>query len=283
MTSFPANQQRRSYGWWATIPMLVLLIVPIAALIGATTPTDIVAHIQTDVFAQAFWLSLRTSLISLALVMILGLPLSWYLAHAPRRYARFIEPIIDLPIVLPPAVLGVALLVTFSEDGLFGSFFSSVGIHLPFSSAAVILAQMIVSAPFFIQSSNAAFKSVDPDLLLVSRTLGRSSWDTFWLVTMPLALPGIMSGAALAWARSLGEFGATLIFAGNFPGTTQTIPLAIYVALESDVKIALTLSVILASIALVLLFCLRLVPVIWQRHRVPMTGVLQSHQSRRDP
>ena len=275
MMKIHETNQRRQYSWWATVPMLLLLILPLAALLVSSSPSDIFQHLQSPFFLQAFWLSLKTSLVSLLLVIVLGLPLAWLLGTAPPRHTRFLTPIIDLPIVLPPAVLGVALLVAFSPEGFLGATLALVGLHIPFSSVAVVIAQVVVSAPFFIQSASAAFKGVDPDLVLVARTLGRTPWETFWQVTVPLSLPGIMSGATLAWARALGEFGATLIFAGNFPGSTQTLPLAIYMALESDVRIALTLSVLLALIALLLLSCLRLIPLIWHRQTVP-TGSLSA-------
>ena len=134
---------------------------------------------------------------------------------------------------------------------------------MPFTTIAVVLAQVVVSAPFYIQATAAAFRRVDPDLLLVGRTLGQSPAGTFFRVAVPLALPGLISGAALSWARALGEFGATLLFAGNLTGTTQTMPLAIYMALESDVRVALALSLVLAAVSVLLLFGLRLAPRAW--------------------
>jgi molybdate transport system permease protein len=145
-----------------------------------------------------------------------------------------------------------------------------LGVQIPFTTIAVVLAQIVVSAPFYIQAAAAAFRRVDPDLLLVGRTLGQSSSGAFFRVAVPLALPGLISGAALSWARALGEFGATLLFAGNLTGTTQTMPLAIYMALESDVRVALALSLVLAAVSVLLLFGLRLAPRAWALFQTTM-------------
>jgi molybdate transport system permease protein len=173
--------------------------------------------------------------------------------------------LVDLPIVVPPAVVGIALLQTFGRRGVFGGWLASLGLQIPFTTTAVVLAQLVVSAPFFIQAASAAFRSVDADLLIVARTLGQSPGGAFVRVALPMALPGVIVGAALAWARALGEFGATLLFAGNLPGTTQTMPLAIYMALESDVRVATALALVLATISLLLLLGLRAAPAVWAR------------------
>jgi molybdate transport system permease protein len=172
-----------------------------------------------------------------------------------------------LPVVIPPAVLGVALLETFGRRGLLGGALDGLGLALPFSTAAVVVAQIVVSAPFYVQAASSAFRRVDADLLLVARTLGASPAGAFVRVGVPLALPGLLGGAALCWARALGEFGATLLFAGNLPGTTQTMPLAIYATLESDLRAATSLSVALAAIAVSLLLVLRAAPrlLLWAR------------------
>jgi len=242
------------------IPMLGLLAVPILALVLASSPTDLNAGMGHPLFGPALWLSIRTTLMSLGLVVLLGTPLAWWLATAPRRRSRFVEVLVDLPIVLPPAVIGIALLQAFGRKGLFGEQLDALGIQIPFTTAAVILAQVMVSAPFYIQSAAAAFRRVETDQLLVARTLGLSARGTFLRVVIPTALPGMIRGAALAWARAMGEFGATLLFAGNLSGTTQTVPLGIYSALESDVRTAVALAIVLAGIAAILLFVLRIVP-----------------------
>jgi molybdate transport system permease protein len=240
--------------------MLGLLALPLVALVSASSPAQVLDGFRDPLVAPALWLSARTTLVSLGVVVGLGTPLAWWLSVAPARLAKPVEVLVDLPIVVPPAVMGIALLQAFGRNGLLGPALDAVGLQVAFSSAAVVLAQVVVSAPFYVQSAAAAFRRVDPDLLIVARTLGQSSSGAFARVALPLALPGLVGGAALAWARALGEFGATLLFAGNLPGTTQTMPLAIYAALESDVLVAVALSLALAGAGVVLLAGLRLAP-----------------------
>jgi len=244
-------------------PMLALLVLPLVALVWASSPADLAAGVRNPLFGPALWLSARTTLISLGVVVCTGTPLAWWLANTGGRRASLVEVLVDLPVVVPPAVLGIALLETFGRGGMLGPLLSSLGLQIPFTAGAVVLAQVVVAAPFYVQSAAAAFRRVDPDLLLVARTLGQSSSGAFFRVALPLALPGMLAGAALSWARALGEFGATLLFAGNLPGTTQTMPLAIYTALESDVRAALALSLVLAAVGVILLVALRFVPRLW--------------------
>ena len=248
-------------------PMLALLVVPIAALLLASSPTELLAGARDPLFAPALWLSVRTSIISLCAVICAGTPLAWWLATKTGRGPRAVELLVDLPIVLPPAVVGIALLQAFGRGGLLGPQLQAMHWQVPFTTAAVVLAQTIVSAPLYIQSAATAFRRIDPDLLIVARTLGQSPAGAFFRVALPVSLPGLVGGAALCWARAIGEFGATLLFAGNLAGTTQTVPLAIYTALESDVRTAVALSLVLGTIAVLLLFALRRVPVAWPRHR----------------
>ncbi len=259
------------------VPMLGLLALPVAALVVASSPTDIVAGMHHPLFASALWLSARTTVLSLAIVVVAGTPLAWWLAVSGERERRFVELLVDLPIVLPPAVVGIALLQTFGRGGVFGAQLEALEIQVPFTTTAVVLAQVVVSAPFYIQSAAAAFRGVNPDLLLVARTLGQSRLGALLRVGLPLALPGLLSGAALAWARALGEFGATLLFAGNLPGATQTLPLAIYTALESDVRAALAIALVLAGISVLLLFGLRILPGVW-RARASLSGAHEPEQ-----
>jgi molybdate transport system permease protein len=247
------------------IPILSLLVVPMVALALASSPAELVEAVRDPLFAPALLLSARTTLVSLALVVLMGTPLAWWLGRSSSRLSRAVEVLVDLPIVVPPAVVGIALLQTFGRRGVFGGWLASLGLQIPFTTTAVVLAQLVVSAPFFIQAASAAFRSVDADLLIVARTLGQSPGGAFVRVALPMALPGVIVGAALAWARALGEFGATLLFAGNLPGTTQTMPLAIYMALESDVRVATALALVLATISLLLLLGLRAAPAVWAR------------------
>ncbi len=256
---------------WPTLlvalPMLFLLALPVLALLLSSSPTDLAAAVDHPLFLPALSLSARTSLISLAIVLLAGTPLAWWLAAAPPGRSRTVELLVDLPMVIPPAVLGIALLQAFGRGGLMGPVLMGLDLQIPFTTSAVILAQVVVSAPFYIQSAAAAFRRVDPDLLLVARTLGESRTGAFLRVSLPMALPGMVGGAALAWARSLGEFGATLLFAGSLSGTTQTMPLAIYTALESDVRVALALALVLGGAAVLVLVALRAVPGLWARQR----------------
>ena len=247
------------------IPMLAILTVPLIALAGASSPADIAAGARHPLFGPALWLSARTTIASLAIVVVAGTPLAWWMATHSGRRSRLVELLVDLPIVIPPAVMGIALLQTFGRNGLFGPALSSLGIQVPFTTTAVVIAAVVVSAPFYVQAAATAFRRVDEDLLIVARTLGQSPAGAFFRVAVPLALPGMVAGAALSWARALGEFGATLLFAGNFMGTTQTMPLAIYTALESDTRVAVALALVLAAASALLLVPLRMVPALLSR------------------
>lgn len=246
-------------------PMLLVVALPVVALLAASSPADVVAGVRHPLFVPALWLSARTTALSLVLVVVTGTPLAWWLSTAAPRRRRAVELLIDLPIVLPPAVVGIALLQAFGRRGLFGDLLAGLELQLPFTTSAVVLAQVLVSCPFYVQSAASAFRRVDRDLLIVARTLGQTSAGAFFRVAAPVALPGLIAGAALSWARAIGEFGATLLFAGNLSGTTQTVPLAIYTALESDVRAALALSLVLAAVAVLLLFVLRTAPHLWAR------------------
>ena len=265
------RSRRRATGSprWPTalvaVPILTLLVLPMIALALVASPADLAEAVRNPLFAPALRLSARTTLTSLALVVLMGTPLAWWLGRSSSRVAGVVEVLVDLPIVVPPAVVGIALLQTFGRQGLFGGLLDDLGLQIPFTTTAVVMAQLVVSAPFYIQAAASAFRSVDEDLLIVARTLGQSPWGAFFRVALPMALPGVIVGAALAWARALGEFGATLLFAGNLPGTTQTMPLAIYMALESDVRVAIALALVLAVTALALLLVLRAAPSLWTR------------------
>ncbi len=250
-----------------SVLLLTLLVLPVIALALSSGPADIAAGLSHRLFLPALALTVRTTLLSLAVVVATGTPLAWWLATSERRRARVVEMLVDLPVVIPPAVVGIALLTTFGRRGLLGPVLEAVGVNVPFTTTAVVLAQVVVSAPFYVQSASTAFRKVDLDLLLVARTLGASPTGAFVRVALPIALPGLLAGAALSWARAIGEFGATLLFAGNLPGVTQTMPLAIYGALEVDVRVAIALSLVLAAIAVLLLFVLRVVPRVLLRRR----------------
>ncbi len=245
--------------------MLAIVTVPLIALASVSSPADIATGARHPLFLPALWLSARTTVASLAVIVVAGTPLAWWLARASGRGTRVAELLVDLPVVIPPAVMGIALLQTFGPNGLLGPTLAAVGVRLPFTTTAVVAAQVVVSAPFYVQGAAAAFRRLDEDLLIVARTLGQSPTGAFLRVAVPLALPGMVAGAALSWARALGEFGATLFFAGNFPGSTQTMPLAIYTALESDTRVAVALAIVLAAASVLLLVPLRTVPTLLSR------------------
>jgi molybdate transport system permease protein len=182
-----------------------------------------------------------------------------------------VEALVEIPIVIPPAVVGIALLMTFGRSGVLGEWLAGLGWSLPFTSNAVIAAQIIVAAPFYIQSATAGFRKVDDDLVLVARTLGASPARAFVRIAVPSALPALISGMALAWARAVGEFGATLLFAGNMPGRTQTMPLAIYTALEADVKVAQAIAIVLGAAAFATLLLIRVAPRLARLHAIRAT------------
>jgi len=234
-----------------------LLVAPLGALAWKVGPSDLAAGLAHPTFAAALGLTLRTTLVSLGATVLLGTPLAWWLARSPTRAAKVTSVLVELPIVIPPAVIGVGLLQTFGRQGIFGPLLEQFGLSVPFTPSAVVLAQLVVSAPFYVQGAASAFRKVDPELLVVARTLGASQGEAFVRVALPVARPGLLAGASLAWARAIGEFGATLLFAGNMPGTTQTMPLAIFSALESDVRAAVVLSLVLATTGAGLLLALR--------------------------
>jgi molybdate transport system permease protein len=243
--------------------LVLLLSLPLAALALSASPDDLRTGVASPLFAPALALSLRTTFVSLVVTVLTGTPLAWWLATSSSRTARAVEVVVDLPIVIPPAVIGVALLQTFGRRGLLGPPLDAIGVGVPFTERAVLLAQVVVSAPFFVQAAANAFRKVDLDILIVARTLGASPTRAFFRIAIPIARPGLVVGASLAWARALGEFGATLLFAGNLPGRTQTMPLAILSALESDVRVAIVFSLVLAALGTILLIGLRLAPSVW--------------------
>lgn len=242
------------------LPLFGLVMAPLFGLFGALTIDQFVSAIEHETFKSALWLSLNTSFYSLLFIIFLGTPTAWIIAGShPRVRGRLIS-LVELPIVMPPAVVGLGLLMCFGPTSLIGKAFASMGLSVPFTTVAVIIAQVVIATPFYISAAVAAFSSVNNDLLVVARTLGLGRWATFYRVLIPMSLPHLISGAALAWARALGEFGATLLFAGSLKGITMTMPLAIYSALETEIPVAIALAVVLIALALSLLILLRSTP-----------------------
>ena len=241
------------------LPLILFILLPLAALLLKVPYQDFFKTIQDQQLRQAIQLSLTTSIISVLVTVIFGMPVAYLLARSRRRTAALIDTIIDLPTILPPAVAGVALLIAFGRRGLFGAWLADIGITLPFTQAAVIMAQTFVASPFFVKAAAIGFNGIRTELLEASALDGASRWQTFWHVTLPLTRLSIISGAVMTWARAMGEFGATIIFAGNFPGRTQTMPLAIYVGFEIDLSTALLLSFILICFSFLTLIAVKFV------------------------
>ncbi len=240
--------------------MLVLFIaVPVVALVLRTDPATFGASITSPASRTALALSAFTTAVTLVLALLFGTPLAYLLARSTFPGKGVVDSIVELPIVLPPAVAGVALLVAFGRHGLLAAPLGAAGIHLSFSTAAVVMAQLFVAVPFFVRAARAGFASVDRTLEEASDTLGFSPLGTFARITVPLALPSIVGGAVLTWARALGEFGATIMFAGNLPGVSQTVPLAVYLGLEGgDLAGATALSLVLVATSIVVLAIVRM-------------------------
>jgi molybdate transport system permease protein len=236
---------------------LVILVPVLAIFIRVLPQEQFWAIARRPVVVEALRLSLETTALTLVLAIGLGTPLAYLLARRSFPGQALLDSLIELPMVLPPAVAGVGLLMAFGRRGLFGPFLASIGITVGFTTAAVVIAQFFVAAPFYVRAARSGFLGVDRELEHVSHTLGVSRWATFWRVTVPVAMPSLLGGAVMCWARALGEFGATIMFAGSFQGRTQTMPLAIYGALETDLDAALVLSAILVIVSFAVLFALR--------------------------
>jgi molybdate transport system permease protein len=237
--------------------LLLLLTLPILALVLRVPSADLLAGLRDPLVIAALRLSILSSLTATAAVVFIGLPSAYLLATRQFRGKAVVEALIDLPLVLPPTVAGLALLLAFGRAGLAGRGLSLVGLELPFTTLAVIVAQTFMALPLFIGSARAGFGSIDPRLIDAATTLRASGSQRFWRVMLPLAAPSLLAGGAMAWARALGEFGATITFAGNLPGVTQTMPLAVYMALQTNLDSAIALSVILMVTSLVILIALR--------------------------
>lgn len=239
----------------AGLLLFAFMAAPLVGLFATASWNDFVAGLKHPLVWPALRLSLITTSASLACVVAFGTPLAWVLTPGPRG-GRLVETVLQLPIVIPPAVAGIAMLLAFGRRSLLAALYPA-GWSISFTTTAVVLAQVFVSAPFFVQAALSAFRRIDPHLLLVARSFGAHPLRVFARVGLPLAAPGLLAGALLSWARALGEFGATLMFAGNLEGKTQTLPLAIYTAMEADLRAAQSLSIVLVILALVLLVGVR--------------------------
>ena len=237
---------------------LTFLTLPIVAIFVETSPGELVGSLDEPGVLDALWLSLRTTLAALAIIVVVGTPAAYLLATRSFRGRALVVTLVELPLVLPPAVAGVALLAALGPNGLVGGAIEDSGARLVLETAGVVVALTFVAAPFYLRGAQAAFGAVDRTWLEASRTLGAGEARTFARVAIPSAAPGLLAGLALAWGRALGEFGATLIFAGSFRGRTQTVPLAIYERLGTDFTAALALSALLVAISAALLLSVKL-------------------------
>ena len=246
--------------WFFVLPSLLLLgllALPILALLWRAGSEGMFAFITQPNAVAALRLSLVTSTLSVLIAIVTGTPLAFVLARRKFRGKTFLELIIDLPIVLPPSVAGIALLIAFGRQGVFGSVLNSLGITLPFTTTAVVLAQTFVSAPLFVRAARIGFAEIEHQIVEAAYVEGSNEWQLFRFLMFPLAGRAILSGAILAWTRAIGEFGATILFAGNLEGVTQTMPLAIYLGLERSLSVALALATVLVFVSFVLLMVTR--------------------------
>jgi molybdate transport system permease protein len=233
--------------------LVLYFAVSLGALLLVLSPGDLFRHLLSPFALRALWLTLRTTLVATALTVVLGTPLAYLLARFRFRGHQLVDALVDLPITIPPVVAGVALLLAFGRRGLIGRHLEVLGVQVAFTGVAVVMAQVFMASPFFVKAARAGFEAVNEGLESAARTLGASPWRVFWTVTVPLARPALLAGIVLAWARALSEFGATMMFAGNFPGRTQTLTLAVMTALESDLPTAVAVSALSLALALVAL------------------------------
>ena len=238
---------------------LVFLTLPVAAIFVDVGPSELVSRLDDPASLDALRLSLETTLLALGVIVLAGTPAAYLLATRSFRGRAIVLTLIELPLILPPAAAGVGLLAALGPNGIVGPALDSAGIRLPLTTAGVVVALVFVSSPFYLRQAASAFASLDPALLEASSTLGAAEPRTFARVAVPLSAPALATGAALAWGRALGEFGATLMFAGSFRGVTQTAPLAIFEFLGTDFDASLALAAVLVAVSGALLLALKLV------------------------
>ncbi len=238
---------------------LTFLTVPIVAIFVDSSPAELIDSLGNPGALDALWLSLRVTAMALTVILIVGTPAAYLLGTRSFRGKSLVVTLVELPLVLPPAVAGIALLAAVGPSGILGGALESAGIELSLQTAGVVVALTFVASPFYLRQAMAAFAAVDRTLLDASRTLGASEARGFVRVMIPAAMPGLVAGTALALGRALGEFGATLMFAGSFRGITQTVPLAIYDRLGTDFESALALSAVLVAISGAILLSVKLV------------------------
>ncbi|MER6473030.1 ABC transporter permease [Streptomyces collinus] len=260
-TGGPRRRRARGVPLPLLVPGLValaFLLLPLVALLVRAPWRSLPDQLTSAEVWQALRLSLVSATAATALCLVLGVPLAWLLARTDFPGRRLVRALVTLPLVLPPVVGGVALLLALGRNGVVGAWLDSwFGITLPFTTAGVVVAEAFVAMPFLVISVEGTLRAADPRFEEAATTLGASRFTAFRRVTLPLIAPGIAAGSVLAWARALGEFGATITFAGNFPGRTQTMPLAVYLALQNDPEAAIALSLVLLAVSVAVLAGLR--------------------------
>lgn len=239
------------------LPLLLFICAPLVALFLHTSLSNLSTNLNQSQVIQAIRLSLTTSFATTTITLIVGTPVAYLLAQRHSRLHHIVDTLIDLPTVLPPSVAGVALLIAFGRKGLFGPILTTVGINIPFTTAAVIMAQTFIAAPLYVKAAVIGFSSLNPELQQAAASDGANRVQIFRYITLPLTWKALLSGCVMTWARAMGEFGATIIFAGNFPGRTQTMPLAIYIGFEIDLNVALTLAIILVGFSFLVLLIVK--------------------------
>ncbi len=247
--------------WVLLVPAglaVLLLVVPLVTLVADTPWDRLGSQLSSSAVGDALWLTVLASACTVVLCLLLGTPLAWVLARVVFPGRSVLRAAVTVPLVLPPVVAGVALVTALGRTGFVGKPLDDwFGLTIPYTTTAVVIAHTFVSLPFYVLAVEGALRSAGEEYDAVAATLGADRWTTFRRVTLPLALPGVLAGAALAWARSLGEFGATITFAGNYPGTTQTMPSLIYTQLQSDPLVARTVSMVLLVVSIAVLALLR--------------------------
>ena len=261
----PRRRRVRMTGHGVPLPLLVpalvglaFLLLPLLALLVRAPWRSLPSQLTSTEVWQALQLSLLSATLATSVCLVLGVPLAWLLARTEFPGRRLVRALVTLPLVLPPVVGGVALLLALGRNGVVGQWLDSwFGITLPFTTTGVVVAEAFVAMPFLVISVEGTLRAADPRYEEAAQTLGASRFTAFRRVTLPLIAPGIAAGSVLAWARALGEFGATITFAGNFPGRTQTMPLAVYLALQNDPEAAIALSLVLLAVSIAVLAGLR--------------------------
>ncbi len=250
---------------------LTFLALPIVALFAEVPLSSVPDLLSDPVVRKALEVTARTNLVANVLILVFGTPLAYLLATRRFRGRAIVVTLVELPLVLPPAVAGIGLLAAFGAQGLFGDDLKNAGLFLPFSELAVILAVTFVASPFYIRQAITAFESIDPTLTAAARTLGAGPARTFWRISMPLAAAGLVAGWVLAFARGVGEFGATIVFAGNVQGKTQTLTLAVYEQLDANFDIALAIGILLVVLSAGVLLSYKLI-ISWRDSTSPSSA-----------